>query len=132
MAEMVFAVLVYGTLARDGHALGTGSEIAYLRTDRSDCRCSHVRITGRHRRGAELGLSLHLDSRCSLYDLWTPGVELLRGSRTVHGMAAESHRGRPGIRPVTGDVSGRRFLRFEGVYARPSGWFQRIEAGPHR
>src|SRR5689334_21829723 len=106
MEEMIFAVLVYRTLARDGHAFGADSETAYLRTDRSHCRRSHLWIAGRHRRGAELGLSLYLDSRCSVYDLWAPGIKLLRRGRAIYGVAAESHSGRPGNGPVAGNVPG--------------------------
>src|SRR6185437_13245136 len=132
MAKMVVAVLLHRTLARDGHAFGARSEIAYLRTNRSDRRRSHLWIAGRDRGSAELGLSLHLDSRCSLYDLCTPGTKLLRRSRAIHGVATESYGRRPGNGPVAGDVSGRRLIRVERVYARSPGWFQRIEAGPHR
>src|SRR4051794_22045418 len=95
---MVLTLLVYRTLARDGDALGTGAKAAHLRAHWRDCCRAHLWLTRGAWRRAELGLSLHVDSRCRVHHLRILAVELLRRSHTLHGVAARPHRGESGNR----------------------------------
>src|SRR6478752_3270275 len=118
---MVVALFLYRALARDGDALRARVEAAHLRAYRSDSRRSDLRLAGSARRREELGLSLHLDSRCSVHHLWILAVGLLRRGHALYGMAARPHSGESGDRAAAGDVPRGWLVRPDGIYARSPG-----------
>ena len=121
-----------GPLARGGPALGPGAEAAHLPADRGDRRRPDHQPAGGDRRGAELGLPLHLDSRRRVHGLRLPAGRLHRGGGPVHGLAdrplegarlalrraaaAHVRHGRP-VRPGRAGADAPRRLR--GVEAGP-------------
>jgi hypothetical protein len=93
-----------GPLARGRPALGPGAEAAHLPADRGDRRRPDHQPAGGARRGAELGLPLHLDPRRRVHGVRLPARRLHRGGGPVHGLADRPLEGAL-VRQATGRCS---------------------------
>ena len=82
----VGAMPVPGALARDGASLGAHAEAARLAAYRFAGGRADLRLAGGDRRRAQLGLPLHLDSRCLVHDLCAHAARLHRGSRRLSSL----------------------------------------------
>ena len=119
-------------LARDGPPLGAGAQAADLRAHRRDRGGPHLQPPRAHRRGAQLGLPLHLDPRRRLHHLLAAAHRPHRGGLAVHGLARRPLRGsRP--RPGAADrLRHRRPPRPHRDHPRPPRGVPRLAAGARR
>ena len=76
-----------GALARDGATLGADAEAADVAADRRARRGADYEPAGAHRRRAQLGLPLHVDSRRGVHALRADAARLHRGGGGVQRVA---------------------------------------------
>ena len=134
LAALALAVHLQRPLAGDGPPLGPGAQAADLRADRGDRRRPDLQPARDDRRGAQLGLPLHLDPRRRVHPLRPAAHRLHRGGGPVHGLAGGplARRRRRGDRPPAAHVRHRRPGRTDRGDARPPGGLPRLAAGADR
>ena len=127
-------VELHRPVAGDGQPVGYHAEAADLRADRrAGCRAHH-RAPRADRRGAELGLPLHLDPGRVVLHLRAAGPGVRGRSRGVRRLAARPRRraGRERLRPAEDHVPGRRHLGPGGGEPGSLRGLARVPAGADR
>ena len=125
---------LYRALARDAAALGHHVEADDLRPVRWAGGGADRRSARADRRGAQLGLPLHLGARCLVLHLRAAAARLHRGSRAVQPLAAGpgDRAGRGRGWPAEHHVPGRRLLGPQGGVVGALVRLPRLAPGPHR
>ena len=110
------------TMAGSGSPVSLGPQTPNLCSNRSHCRGSHNQSSRKYRGSPKLGLSLYLDSGCSLFDIRALAPGIYGGSQSIHGLAQcpllRTQSGR--IHPI--DVWHRRSSQSDRRRIAPSGW----------
>ena len=123
-----------GSLAGDRPALRADAQAPDLPAVRRDHRRRDNQPARAARRGAQLGLPLHVDSRRRVLPLRAVAARIHRGGRGVRRLADRPlPRGAQGrVRAAPDHVRDRRQLRSRGADPRPPGGLLRLRSGADR
>src|SRR5262245_16774874 len=132
LAPLAAQVSLPGPLARDGQPLSLDAEAADFRADRGDRRGTNLQPSRRDRRGAQLGLPLHLGPRRGFHPLRLPTLGVDERGRAVHGLAGAARHRRSPPWPLADHVRHRRPPPIARGSTRPSGGLPRLAPGAHR